>query len=80
MRWPFVRRRDLDEAMDLIQGQAWALADLEADLTRLRARVERIAEPAPVSPPPPPTPEARIVKSVRDGDAAFVQRMQAKKP
>ncbi len=80
MKWPFVWRRDYAELQDVVRDQARALADLEADLTRLRARVERIAEPAPVSPPPPPTPEARIVKSVRDGDAAFVQRMQAKKP
>ncbi len=74
MRWPFVWRRDLDEAMDLIQGQAWALADLEADLTRLRARVERIADPAGA--PGPVTPPRATPLSVREADEAAMRRLR----
>ncbi len=74
MRWPWVWRRDYEEAMDLIARQFRGVAALEADLMRLQARVARIGEPAGA--PGPVTPLRATPLSVREADEAAMRRLR----
>ncbi len=84
MRWPFVWRRDYDEAMELIAEQTRVIRQqtrivdgLKADLSRLRARFDRTVDlgdppaPGPLSPPLRQTP-----LSVREADEAAMRRLR----